>query len=127
MQLDKVPNAYGTTLSQDWWVAPIDYSDHTDASGRNIRNFLRHYSGDLNASQYVYDRDGWGGRLAYAINTANAVSVTHDISVFCNGIDPQNRNAKVVHANDTRHFGLSNGNANPASDSSRLARFLKGY
>ncbi len=84
-------------------------------------------SGDVNASQYVYDRDGWGGRLAYAINSANAVSVTRDISVFCNGIDPQNRNAKVVHANDTRSFGLSNGNANPASDSSKLARSLKGY
>ncbi len=84
-------------------------------------------SGDVNASQYVYDRDGWGGRLTYAINSANAVSVTRDISVFCNGIDPQNRNARVVHANDTRNFGLSNGNDNPASDSSRLARSLKGY
>lgn len=47
MQLDKVPNAYGTTLASDWWVAPIDFTDHTDGTGRTIRNFLRHYSGDL--------------------------------------------------------------------------------
>ena len=47
MQLDKEPNAYGTTLSRDWWVAPIDFTDHADATGRNIPNLLRHYSGDL--------------------------------------------------------------------------------
>ncbi|MDJ0806679.1 MAG: DUF1501 domain-containing protein [Gammaproteobacteria bacterium] len=84
-------------------------------------------SGDMQASQYVYDRDGWGGRLAYAISNANAVSVTRDISVFCNGIESGNRNAKVVHANDTRNFGLSNGNANPNSANSKLARALKAY
>jgi beta-lactam-binding protein with PASTA domain len=28
-------------------VAPIDFTDHFDATGRNIRNFTRHYSGDL--------------------------------------------------------------------------------
>ena len=84
-------------------------------------------AGDVNASQYVYDRDGWGGRLTHAINNANAVSVTRDISVFCNGTDPQNRNAKVVHAKDTRNFGLSNGNDNPTSSRSALARALKGY
>jgi hypothetical protein len=47
MQIDKIPNAYGTTLTGDWWVAPLDFSDHLDASGRNIRNFTRHYEGDL--------------------------------------------------------------------------------
>lgn len=47
MQIDKVPNAYGTTLTRDWWVAPIDFSDHFDATGRNIRNVSRHYQGSL--------------------------------------------------------------------------------
>lgn len=47
MQIDKDPGAYGTTRTQDWWVAPIDYTDHFDATGRNLRNFTRHYAGDL--------------------------------------------------------------------------------
>ncbi len=47
MQLDRDPDVWGTTLSRDWWVAPIDFTDHVDASGRTIRNALRHYSGDL--------------------------------------------------------------------------------
>jgi len=84
-------------------------------------------SGDKNASQYIIDRDGWGGRLAYAINSANAVSVTKDISVFCNGVDPANRNAKVVHARDTRNFGLSSGNTDLTSANSAMARALKAY
>ena len=84
-------------------------------------------SGDSAASQYVYDRDGWGGRLAYTIGDANAVAVTRDISVFCNGIDATNRNARVVHAKDTRNFGLSTGDADPLSDNSVMARALGSY
>ena len=85
------------------------------------------HTGDVQASQYVYDREGWGGRLAYAIGAANAVSVTNDISVYCNGIDPTNRNAKVVHAKDTRNFGFSPGDGDPGSDNSAMARALKAY
>lgn len=47
MQLDKDPDAWGATLPRDWWTAPIDFTNHTDASGRKINNFLRHYSGTL--------------------------------------------------------------------------------
>jgi len=47
MQIDKVPGAYGTTLASEWWMAPLDFTDHIDASGRNIRNFTRHYLGGL--------------------------------------------------------------------------------
>jgi hypothetical protein len=45
MQIDKVPGAYGTNLASEWWVAPLEFSDHVDASGRNLRNLTRHYSG----------------------------------------------------------------------------------
>jgi uncharacterized protein (DUF1501 family) len=85
------------------------------------------HTGDLRASQYVYDREGWGGRLVYAIDDANVVAVSNDISVFCNGIDPSNRTAKVVHAKDTRNFGLSQGDGDPTSDNSVMARALKAY
>jgi len=46
-QIDKVSNAYGTTLASGWWVAPIDFSDHIDNSGRNIRNITWHPAFDL--------------------------------------------------------------------------------
>jgi uncharacterized protein (DUF1501 family) len=84
-------------------------------------------SGDIGASQYIYDRDGWGGRLAYSMANGNIVSVSRDISVFCNGIDASNRNAKIVHAKDTRNFGLSKGDADPLTDNSVTARALKAY
>ncbi len=84
-------------------------------------------AGDPAASQYVYDRDGWGGRLAYTMANANTVSVTGDISVFCNGIDATNRNERIVHAKDTRNFGLSQGDGNPLSDNTITARSLKSY
>ncbi len=84
-------------------------------------------TGDVAASQYVYDREGWGGRLVYAIDAANAVAVTSDISIFCNGIEPVNRNAKVVHAKDTRNFGLSPGDGDETSDHSVMARALQAY
>lgn len=85
------------------------------------------HAGDLQASQYLYDREGWGGRLAYEIGAANAVAVSNDISIFCNGIDATNRNAKVVHAKDTRNFGLSPGDGDPASDNTAIARALTAY
>lgn len=47
MQLDKEPNAYGTTLTQDWWIAPIDFTNHRDGTNRNIRNATRHHWDDL--------------------------------------------------------------------------------
>lgn len=84
-------------------------------------------TGDPTASQYVYDREGWGGRLVYSIADANAVAVTNDISVFCNGLDASYRNARVVHAKDTRDFGLSPGDGDPVSDNSAMARALRSY
>ncbi len=97
------------------------------ANRRHDHSQLIVNAGDTQASQYIYDREGWGGRLVYAIGAANAVAVTNDISVYCNGIDATNRIAKVVHAKDTRNFGLSPGDADPASDNSVMARALKAY
>ncbi len=84
-------------------------------------------TGDSLASQFVYDRDGWGGRLIYTTGAANVVSVTNDISIFCNGPDAENRNARIVHAKDTRNFGLSKGDGDPTSNNSAMARALKAY
>lgn len=84
-------------------------------------------TGDTAASQYIIDRDGWGGRLAQAIGGSNVVAVTGDISIYCNGSDPANRNANVIHAKDTRNFGLSEGDGVAGSPNSVLARALKNY
>lgn len=84
-------------------------------------------TGDPNARAGIYDRDGWGGRLAYAIGNANTVAMTNEISIFCSGVDPVNRNAKVIHAQNTRHFDLSGGVGSRGSASWQLASALKGY
>lgn len=84
-------------------------------------------TGDTATSQFKIDRDGWGGRLAQSIVNANVVAVTGDISVFCNGLEPANRNANIVHAKDTRNFGLSEGDGSASSNKTILARALKGY
>lgn len=81
-------------------------------------------TGDLEASRFALDRDGWGGRLAEAIGAANVVAMSHDVSAFCKGTDPTNRTANVIHASDTRNFALSNGNN---ATSQRMARALKNY
>ncbi|MFC1365796.1 MAG: hypothetical protein G8D61_19315 [gamma proteobacterium symbiont of Ctena orbiculata] len=44
MQLDREPFFNGTTLSHYWWTAPIDFTNHMDASGRNIQNNRQHIS-----------------------------------------------------------------------------------
>lgn len=89
-------------------------------------------AGDLNASKFVYERDGWGGRLAESIVTANpgvdanVVSMTNDISVFAKGTNTDNRIARVIHAKDTRNFALSKGN--PEIDvQPKMARALQHY
>lgn len=84
-------------------------------------------TGDPWASQYLYDRDGWGGRLVQALGSANVVSVTEEVAVYCNGMDPADRIAQVVHAKDTRNFGLSEGDGDPTSEMSATARALKAY
>ncbi len=77
MQLDKSPNAYGTTLTQDWWVAPIDFSDHFDATGRNIRNLTRHYSGDL---EILHNTNG-GVTAEQKLFDLAAVAINHPESL----------------------------------------------
>lgn len=41
MQLDQTPGLYGTTRTFDWWASPIDFSDHVDAAGRQVRSAPR--------------------------------------------------------------------------------------
>lgn len=134
-------NNFGIHNNAGWLKAQYDLGNvaiicNTSASTnrRHDQSQLIVNTGDLNASKFVYDRDGWGGRLAEAISVtseANVVAMPQDISVFCKGTDPANRNAKVIHARDTRNFALSQGitpvPTNPNPVQTRFARSLKNY
>jgi uncharacterized protein (DUF1501 family) len=84
-------------------------------------------TGDPFAKQYINDRDGWGGRLVYAIGAAKAVEVSENVSVFCQGTNAANRIAKVVHVSDSRNLALASVGSNPKSPRSAMARALKAY
>lgn len=43
MNIDKLTNAYGSNNSNDWFIAPIVFTDHTDDTGRILNNASRHH------------------------------------------------------------------------------------
>jgi hypothetical protein len=47
MKLDQEPYIYGLTRKDQWNVAPIDFSDHVDGTGRVIGNVSEHHQGAL--------------------------------------------------------------------------------
>jgi len=124
-------NGFGIHNNAGWLKAQFDAGNVAIISNvvgstnrRHDHSQLIVNTGDLNASMFVYDRDGWGGRLAETIGAANVVSMTNDISVFAKGTDASNRNARVIHARDTRNFALSAG-SNVTQQ--KMARALKNY
>lgn len=86
------------------------------------------HTGDPSTNQFVYDRDGWGGRLAEVIGAdANVVPVSTGVPPFANTRNAANRLDQVVHVKDSRNFALPKGNNNPVSQQSILGRALKSY
>ncbi len=63
-------------------------------------------TGDSSVSPFDYDRDGWGGRLVYALNKANAASVSTAPTVFTQGLEAGRRNARAIHIPQPRKFAL---------------------
>lgn len=56
MDIDRNLDAYGSVNSGDWYIGPIDFTDHTDnyyrndlPAPRNVNNFTNHYHADLGA------------------------------------------------------------------------------
>lgn len=86
------------------------------------------HTGDYETGQFDDNSAGWGGRLAGAISQgANTVVAAGSIPVFARTANATNRNDLVVHAKDTRHFGLSSGDGNIDSANSVMARALRSY
>lgn len=94
---------------------------------RHDHSQLIMHTGDPLTTAYGTDRDGWGGRLIEHIAGSRAVAVSRDVAPFVKGTDPSNREARVLHAPDTRKFALSSGDGVPDSDSTALARGLEQY
>ncbi len=86
---------------------------------------LTWHTGDTSVSQFDDDRDGWGGRLAHAIGDATVVNPVPQVSPFCYGPDPDNRNAKVFRAYRLRDALIQD--SDPNADRDTLARALKSY
>lgn len=136
-------NGFGIHKNAGWLKTQFDNNNVAivcnvvgSTNRRHDQSQLIVNTGDLNTSKFVYDRDGWGGRLVESIIAANApdvdanvVSMTNDISVFAQGRDPNNRNASVIHARDTRNFALSRGDVRMPLDINRvkIARGLQSY
>lgn len=99
----------------------------------------RHDQSQLNANvaepefgQLIYDRDGWGGRLVdynfqNSLPGKNAIELSHEISVFCNGAAEGMRLDQVVHARDTRNIGLPNVDPAQNERTNTMTRALKAY
>jgi len=126
-------NGFGIHKNADWLKDQFDNNNVAiicnvvgSTNRRHDQSQLIVNAGDLNAGKFAYDRDGWGGRLAETIGAANVVSMTNDISVFAKGTNADNRNAKVIHARDTRNFALSKGDPAQATQI-KMGRALENY
>jgi uncharacterized protein (DUF1501 family) len=128
-------NGFGIHKNAGWLKTQFDSNNVAiicnvigSSNRRHDQSQLIVNTGDLNASKFVLERDGWGGRLAESIGAANVVSMTNDISIFAKGTDENNRNAKVIHARNSRDFALSKGIVDePTNNKTKQARALKNY
>lgn len=99
-------------------------------------SLLKLRSGDVTTGENDFSRDGWGGRLAEAID-GNVCSMTRLVSLFCYGPDEnldnrQHSNKRIISAKDTRNMSLIVPDKlikNPSSRNSSavMARALKSY
>lgn len=119
------PVAVGNTLfgvhnAADWLVQQLQAgSAAVIANVVGSRNRSHSHSqliwrtGDPTASEYDYDRDGWGGRLAAAIAGSTVVTVAPVPNVFAQGPQAENRNARALHAPEPRQFALNETTSGP--------------
>ena len=131
-------STFGIHKSADWLkmlydlklvaiIANVVASDNR----RHDHSQLIMHTGDLSASQFILDRDGWGGRLIGSIpsmDKLNVVAMSHDVSIFCNSSNPGNRLDHALHMRDSRNFSLPEADMiNPALPKNIMARALKSY
>ena len=82
MNLDQNTNAYGSTSSSDWYVSPLDFTNHVDDTGREINNERDHYNFYNNATCLEILHDTICGADAGAkIANLGLVAATHPESL----------------------------------------------
>lgn len=74
-----------------------------------------------------FNRSGWGGRLAEALDPAMVVSCSPRVPVFCQGTSGLNRFAPMVHLENSRKFGLPFGTGREGGTNRILSRALTAY
>lgn len=97
------------------------------------------HTGKTDIGQFETDSDGWGGRLAAAVDQLappdpslfaddwKAVAMSTNVPVFCNSADPSNRLSETIHAKDARNIALPGPAGSVTSERSILARALRSY
>lgn len=102
-------------------VANVDASD--DRSHTHSRDIWR--AGDPSIPDYDASGDGWGGRLVYSLSDANVVTVCPTPTIFSQGPEAGNRNARALHIVEPRDFALNETNSGPANGA--IGRALTAY
>lgn len=83
MNLDRVPDAYGSVRKADWWASPIKFYNHTDESGRSVRNRELHYQSELEDQSCieVLHADICGRNAKQKLNKLGPVAASHPESL----------------------------------------------
>lgn len=131
-------SVFGIHKSAAWLKQQYDYNNVAiianvvaSTNRRHDHSQLIMHTGDLQTSQYLLDRDGWGGRLVSNIpstSNINVVAMSHDVGIYCNSLNPGNRLDHAIHMRDSRNFSLPEADATaPLAPNSIMARALKAY
>ena len=79
---------------------------------------------------YNFDSSGWGGRLVESVSSsadsANVVSLSDSVSMFCKSSNSNNRNSRTISAPDMRNITLTD-IPEGMDNSNIMSRALKAY
>jgi hypothetical protein len=90
MDIDRNKDAYGSANSGDWYIGPIDFTDHLDnyynngePDPRSIDNFTNHYHADLGANSCleILHEQICGGSAGEKITALALVAAAHPESM----------------------------------------------
>jgi len=84
-------------------------------------------AGDTAVPRNDFNRSGWGGRLAEALEPGRVVSCSPRVPVFCQGSSDLNRFEPMVHLENSRKFGLAHGAGREGGTNRILSRALTAY
>ncbi len=81
MNVDRDASAYGSSNSGDWYIGPIDFSNHADPYGRTLNNTTNHYFGGQNSCLEILHAVICGDTAAEKITALTPVAAAHPESM----------------------------------------------